>query len=391
MFRAYSIFSCKRLYSTCKNSNIRIKTTKERKEYFESVTSWKANDTFHKEGTNVKEARLPKKKVAALIGFNGTGYQGMQLNPDARTIEGVLFDAFCKAGAISTDNSTDPKKVQLMRAARTDKGVHAACNIISLKMIIQDENIVSKINNILPDQIRVWGFVETQRSFHAKTACDSRIYEYLLPTYTLQPPLERVIREKPTSDKDIKILTEDSATIFYVAPKSQQELLNYRVSKDRFDMFKDAMLKFKGTHDFHNYTVRRGLHDNATRRYIIDINIQEPMIIKGMEWISIKLHGQSFMLHQIRKMISMAMLSVRTGTPNLIIDKSFEGSKINIPKAPALGLLLDQPVFQCYNKRIESVETKDPIDPSKYKDEIDEFRRKYIHTKIFEQELRENV
>jgi tRNA pseudouridine38-40 synthase len=214
-------------------------------------------------------------------------------NPDAHTIEGVLFDAFCKAGAISTDNSTDPKKVQLMRAARTDKGVHAACNVISLKMIIQDENIVSKVNDILPDQIRVWGkdliytflfmlftffikgLVETQRSFHAKTACDSRIYEYLLPTYTLQPPLERVIKEKPTSDKDIKVLTEDSATVFYVTPKSQQELLNYRVSRDKFDMFKDAMLKFKGTHDFHNYTVRRGLQDNATKRYIIDIDVRK--------------------------------------------------------------------------------------------------------------------
>jgi tRNA pseudouridine38-40 synthase len=63
----------------------------------------------------------------------------------------------------------------------------------------------------------------------------------------------------------------------------------------------------------------------------------------------------------------MAMLSVRTNTPNSVIDTSFDESKINIPKAPALGLLLDQPVFQCYNKRVESVETKYPIDPNKYK------------------------
>jgi tRNA pseudouridine38-40 synthase len=31
---------------------------------------------------------------------------------DARTIEGVLFDAMVKAGAISYDNADDPVKVQ---------------------------------------------------------------------------------------------------------------------------------------------------------------------------------------------------------------------------------------------------------------------------------------
>ncbi|CAG8464711.1 11324_t:CDS:2 [Ambispora leptoticha] len=86
------------------------------------------------EGSQDKEPRKPKRKVAALVGFCGTGYQGMQINPGAKTIEEELFKAFVAAGAISKDNSDDPKKVGLMRAARTDKGVHAAGNVISLKI-----------------------------------------------------------------------------------------------------------------------------------------------------------------------------------------------------------------------------------------------------------------
>lgn len=78
-------------------------------------------------------------------------------NPGTVTIESVLFDALCKIGAVSTSNAIDPKKVQLMRAARTDKGVHASCNLVSLKMICQDEKIVEKLNAVLPQQIRVWG------------------------------------------------------------------------------------------------------------------------------------------------------------------------------------------------------------------------------------------
>lgn len=80
-------------------------------------------------------------------------------NIGAKTIEQVVFDALCEVGAVSKSNATDPKKVQLMRAARTDKGVHASCNLISLKMICQDPALVEKLNQVLPNDIRIWGEV----------------------------------------------------------------------------------------------------------------------------------------------------------------------------------------------------------------------------------------
>jgi tRNA pseudouridine38-40 synthase len=78
-------------------------------------------------------------------------------NIDAKTIEEDLFKALYNVGAVSKSNAGDPRKVQLMRAARTDKGVHASCNLVSLKMICQDPNLIEKLNHVLPPDIRVWG------------------------------------------------------------------------------------------------------------------------------------------------------------------------------------------------------------------------------------------
>jgi hypothetical protein len=53
-------------------------------------------------------------------------------------------------------------QVNLGRAARTDAGVHAAGNVVSIKMITAVPgipDIVSRINEELPPEIRLWGFV----------------------------------------------------------------------------------------------------------------------------------------------------------------------------------------------------------------------------------------
>lgn len=58
-----------------------------------------------------------------------------------------------------------------MRAARTDKGVHAAGNILSLKMNIpNEETLISDINSVLPEQIRVWGKIRNFARKHITNA-----------------------------------------------------------------------------------------------------------------------------------------------------------------------------------------------------------------------------
>jgi tRNA pseudouridine38-40 synthase len=84
-----------------------------------------------------------------------------------RTIEGALFEAFVKSGAVSEDNADDPVKVSLARAARTDAGVHAAGNVVNMKLITSPpgvDDLVAAVNANLPPEIRVWNIVRMFRS-----------------------------------------------------------------------------------------------------------------------------------------------------------------------------------------------------------------------------------
>lgn len=214
-----------------------------------------------------------------------------------------------KANAISKDNGDDPKKSAWMRAARTDKGVHAAGNLISLKMQIpEDYDVVERINSFLPPQIRVWGYVPCIRSFHAKNLCDSRVYEYLLPTCAFMTPEKKILTDTPTFEDDLVISNNNviDPIVKYATrstPELKQQRHDYRATQQQLDTFAAAMKVFEGTHNFHNYTNGKSFKEKSAYRYIMSINVSKPMYIDGSEWVSIKLHGQSFILHQIRKMI----------------------------------------------------------------------------------------
>lgn len=76
-----------------------------------------------------------------------------------------------------------------MRAARTDKGVSAVGQLVSLKMVVGHTNydIVYNINKHLPAQIRVLGYTKTTAGFDARKHCDKRRYEYVLPAWAFDP------------------------------------------------------------------------------------------------------------------------------------------------------------------------------------------------------------
>ncbi|KAH3681474.1 hypothetical protein WICPIJ_007553 [Wickerhamomyces pijperi] len=380
--------------------------------------------------------RLPKRKVSVMVGYCGTGYHGMQINPGTKTIEGDLYAAFVKAGAVSQYNADDPKKSGFMRAARTDKGVHAAGNLISLKMTIDIENLIEKINENLPETIRVWGIERTNKAFDCRKMCGSRVYEYLIPTFVFLAPkpssvLAQRIKEAATEfpnqtrddpesaefwakfDEQVrKDFTEEELQIIRdfkpLGPEEFDESLeavkltkkykalenahkrSFRVSTEKLDVMREAMNQYLGHHNFHNFTLGKPFTDPSAGRFMKSITVSEPFVIDGTEWASIKIHGQSFMLHQIRKMIAMASLVTRTGCPLERIQQAFHREKINIPKAPALGLLLEQPVYTGYNAKLEDFGYK-PIDFRNYAEEMDAFKMKHIYDKIYAEEIKDNV
>ena len=47
----------------------------------------------------------------------------------------------------------------------------------------------------------------------------------------------------------------------------------------------------------------RKYEDASAKRYIMSFNIGHPFVREDVEFVSLTVEGQSFMLHQIRKMI----------------------------------------------------------------------------------------
>ncbi|KAK0501386.1 pseudouridine synthase [Armillaria luteobubalina] len=357
-----------------------------------------------------REPRLPKRTCALLLGFCGSGYRGMQLyraqsgRPAVATIEGTLFDALVRAGAISKDNSDDPVKVNLQRAARTDAGVHAAGNVVSLKMIPfvpGQGDMLTRINEELPPDIRVWDFVRTKNSFNARLLCDSRKYTYFFPSYLLIPPkpgsaffrnIEQYTSTLPPSGH-VPSICDFWTTLDLKTLSLEEELRHkrsWRVDSVHLERLRTTAKRYEGTHNFHNFTVARNPKDGTNKRYMKVIDVLDPQTHGDTEWIPVVFHGQSFMLHQ-RKMMFALIMSCRTGTPDSIINELYSLRRVVIPKVPALGLLLECPIYDVYNMNVipvnQNLEPSDPsyrppIDFAKQAEKMAEFKQKFIYTSM---------
>ncbi|KAK2463585.1 hypothetical protein APHAL10511_004336 [Amanita phalloides] len=356
------------------------------------------------ESTEPKAHRLPKRQCALLIGFCGTGYSGMQFQPDvSRTIEGTLFNALVDVGAVSTDNADDPVKVNLARAARTDAGVHAARNIVSMKMITAAPDLPDRINELLPPEIRLWGYVRVQNSFNARLACDSRKYTYYFPSYILLPPkhgsgFNRIQQQHGTGSTERTSALDHEFCKGRESSSQEEELARkraWRVRLEQMEKLREAASKFEGTHNFHNFTVGREFKDPSNQRHMKKIEVADPVVYGETEWISVLFHGQSFMLHQIRKMMTALVISCQTGTPSHVIDELYGPKVVLIPKMPSLGLLLEEPVFDSYNGRMAIINEKlhpsdpayrPPIDFDLYRDRIEKFKDDFIYKNMREVE-----
>ncbi|XP_069839870.1 pseudouridylate synthase 1 homolog isoform X2 [Dendropsophus ebraccatus] len=310
---------------------------------------------------SVNKQSIPKKKHAIQMVYCGSGYYGMQINNSSSlpTIEGQIVSALVKAHCIPEICSTNLKLVRFQRCARTDKGVSALAQVVSVRLFDNCENPKEVINSFLPPEIRVLGIKRTTKGFSAKIMCDARTYSYTLPTFAL-------------SRNAIS------------APDS-----GFRLSREDFHHVNKLLSFYKGTHNFHNFTKGKVSDDPSARRHIYAISCSEPFVRHGVEFARIEITGQSFMLHQIRKMVGLIIAVVKGVATPEFLPLSMQIEKTNLPLAPALGLVLERTYFHFHNRRCQSNLSTRTITWDEYLPAIEAFREEKITPVIIEGELRD--
>lgn len=292
----------------------------------------------------------------------------MQINPGVVTIEQVLLNALYNAGAISEANKDSLSKVNWMRSARTDKGVSAAGQCVSAKLECEldgviDPHLVPAINNHLPEDIQVYGMLRATAGFNARQDCHRRRYEYMFPARLLGG-CNGIEKETTLGEGD---------------PRAAK--------------LTSILRKYEGTHCFANFTDGLSGSDSAARRYMISVRCGQPFLPpnSGVYYVTVEVYGQSFLLHQIRKMVGLALFVYLGFAPVEAISVALcPDVKIPTPMAPALGLLLNSLTFDNYNKRFGSRLDRE-ISIDAFLETKECFKADKIYNKIAEKERMERI
>ena len=98
------------------------------------------------------------------------------------------------------------------------------------------------------------------------------------------------------------------------------EQVPYEFDDAALQQLNKVLSRYNGTHNFHNFTARIKPEDPSAKRYILSFQAGKVIEVQGMQFVPCTVIGQSFMLHQIRKMIGTALAILRGCVPETLID-----------------------------------------------------------------------
>lgn len=108
--------------------------------------------------------------------YNGAQYHGWQIQPNANTVQAELTKSM---------RLLLREEIDLTGAGRTDTGVHAklmTAHFDTSEPIKNPDQLVYKLNSLLPYDIAVKRIEEVNADLHARFSAKSRTYKYYLTT-----------------------------------------------------------------------------------------------------------------------------------------------------------------------------------------------------------------
>ncbi|MEM3615873.1 MAG: tRNA pseudouridine(38-40) synthase TruA [Candidatus Methanomethylicia archaeon] len=117
---------------------------------------------------------MEEEKYAMKIFYIGSKYYGFVKQKDKPTIEGCLRRTF--------EDASEKRRIQITYASRTDRGVHAIGQTITINL----KNIdFEKLNENLPEDIAIWAYCKVPKHFDARKSTIYRHYKYIISNENL--------------------------------------------------------------------------------------------------------------------------------------------------------------------------------------------------------------
>jgi len=234
-------------------------------------------------------------RLKLTLEYDGTSFHGWAAQPELRTVEGVVREGIA---------AVFPTSSGLAVAGRTDTGVHALGNVVSLDVEggPPAARTADALNAMLPDDVAVVDAVEAAPDFHARHSALSRSYRY------------RIWRRREPSP------FEQRRSWWYPRPLDEERLA-------------DAAELLRGAHDFRAFT------PTVTQHEVFRRNVLRAEWHRRGDALELEITADSFLRHMVRTLVGTMV----EGPPERLVellagrDRSEAGST-----APPWGLYLER-------------------------------------------------
>lgn len=208
-----------------------------------------------------------------LIEYDGSRYNGWQVQKGLRTIQGTFFNVL--------DKLFPGQNPEFYGAGRTDSGVHALGQVAHLDLTdnIPPHTLQFKLNDLLPSDINIIHIEKTSRKFHARHDAICRSYIYLIS------------KRRTAFGKHFCWWIKDELSI---------------------GNMREVAEIFGGMHDFRSFT-DQSPEEGSTRVEIKFVDIYD-----GRDTIAVHITGSHFLWKMVRRMVGVM---VEAGRGNISVQK----------------------------------------------------------------------
>ncbi len=232
-----------------------------------------------------------------LLSYVGTNFHGWQVQPNLRTVQGVIKESLEKVFR---------EDIKLVGCCRTDAGVHAKEYVANFyaKKEMEPYKLLKALNSLLPEDVgikRVW----VQEGFNTRYSVKGKVYVY-------------------------RVLNSFSRDAFI-------EPFVWRVPQ-KLDLSKmqKACELLTGRRDFAAFAKKEEEDKNTV------IDLEEVRLSKVEDLIEISFRARSFLRYMVRRMVG-CMVQIGLGRINLSHLEEYLSNRKTCPyTAKAKGLTLEK-------------------------------------------------